>query len=310
MLIGKGRIKKMANKAWKPNRWIAAILGLFLGPIGLLYVGQWQLALIYLTFGFGLFGTLFTISLPPLIYGLISLFWLILPIAICIFTFIKAHRVAPTYSRPWSTKPRSIIVMILVLFTGVALFRAFAIEPFKAPSQSMSPTLPKGSTILVKKWGYGNYKTYGIPLYKTKASVSIKRGDIMVFEFPHDPKTTYVKRVVGLPGDKVSYKSKKLFINNKSLTTHEIEKFTQKVHRASVNFRKLKEQYKDQSWEILTSDKFDPNFKYQEVTIPKGHYYVLGDNRDFSADSRMWGLVSSENMIGKVTHSKDLGNLF
>ena len=105
---------------------------------------------------------------------------------------------------------------------SITIFRSFFYEPYRIPSSAMAPTYLNGDYIVISKYGYGNYGAYGINLLKTSPSRRIHRGDLIVFSYPPDPKIDYVKRVIGLPGDHVSYKSKILSINNKTITLNAV----------------------------------------------------------------------------------------
>lgn len=208
------------------------------------------------------------------------------------------------------------------VIAAVFLFRSFVIEPFKIPSSSMVPTLQVGDLILVNKFTYG----IRLPIVNKKI-IQIndpKRGDVMVFKFPKDPSLDYIKRVVGVPGDKVVYKNKKLTINGKPVV---YERLTEYLDEERLSyFSHYRENLTGVPHEILNDDKVpgyvpspDAFPKHElcrydlegfECTVPTGHYFMMGDNRDNSLDSRYWGFVPDRNIVGKAFFVwMNLGNL-
>ncbi len=208
----------------------------------------------------------------------------------------------------WIEYGKSFFPVILIVF----LLRSFLVEPFKIPSGSMVPTLVVGDFILVNKF------TYGIRLpiiHKKITALNVpERGDVMVFRYPEDPSTDYIKRVVGLPGDRVSYLNKTLRINGVEVQKKPLPDY---LHRERIHYSK---QYSERNGNvehaILIEDDAPPavpfvkQFPHREnctynadgvaCTVPSGHYYMMGDNRDNSADSRVWGFVPDENIVGRA----------
>lgn len=208
------------------------------------------------------------------------------------------------------------------VIAAVFMFRSFVIEPFKIPSSSMVPTLQIGDLILVNKYTYG----IRLPIVNKKI-IQIndpQRGDVMVFKFPKDMSLDYIKRVVGVPGDKVVYKNKKLTINGQPLAYERLPEYLDE-ERLSY-FSHYRENLTGRSHEILNDDKL-PGYvpspdafpqhelcRYDlegfECTVPAGHYFMMGDNRDNSLDSRYWGFVPDQNIVGKAFFVwMNLGNL-
>src|SRR3981189_906335 len=138
---------------------------------------------------------------------------------------IHAYRLARYYravKRPGYSRWYGLVV-IVAAFAALAFgARAFLFEPFRFPSESMAPSIEPRAHLIVKKWGYGNYGTYGIHVARTSMSAAMRRGDIVVFEYPADPSLSYVKRVVGLPGDRVSYYNKRLKVNDEETQVRRI----------------------------------------------------------------------------------------
>lgn len=208
----------------------------------------------------------------------------------------------------WVEWGASFFPVILIVF----VLRSFLFEPFKIPSGSMIPTLLVGDFILVNKF------TYGIRLPVINKKIldinEPQRGDVMVFRYPEDPSLDYIKRVVGVPGDTVAYQNKRLIINGQPV---EITKTGDYLHPERLYYS---EQYLAKMGEIehsLLNDTDAPafvpdagRFPHREncsynaagliCKVPAGHYFMMGDNRDNSRDSRAWGFVPEENIVGKA----------
>ncbi|MEX2367162.1 MAG: signal peptidase I [Pseudohongiellaceae bacterium] len=182
-----------------------------------------------------------------------------------------------------------------VLF-AVLLIRSFLFEPFQIPTGSMIPTLNVGDFIVVNKYAYG----LRLPVLGTKILEvdEPQRGDIMVFIPPHDP-SYFIKRVIGLPGDHIRYEDKVLYINGEPME----QEFVAFLRNESVIYSI--EQLGDLEHDIYTapSPRFlgtDYWLKPEGSVVPDGHYYMMGDNRDNSDDSRRWGPVPEDNIVGKA----------
>lgn len=229
---------------------------------------------------------------------------------------------APGAKEPlWVEWGASFFPVILIVF----VLRSFLFEPFKIPSGSMIPTLLVGDFILVNKFTYG----IRLPVINKKI-ISLnepQRGDVMVFRFPENPSQDYIKRVIGVPGDTVSYQHKQLTVNGKPVAA---EKLNDYLHPERLYYS---EQYQAQlgnsPFRFLNdadAPAFIPDaarFPFREnctynaagVTckVPSGHYFMMGDNRDNSRDSRAWGFVPEENIVGKAffiwLNFSDLGRI-
>lgn len=198
-----------------------------------------------------------------------------------------------------------------VLFV-VFVLRSFLFEPFKIPSGSMIPTLMVGDLILVNKFHYG----VRLPVINTKITDGnpVERGDVMVFRYPPQPTLDYIKRVVGLPGDTVAYLNKRLTINGVEVPTEQLPDFFDTD--AMRYFKQLEEHLGEKPHRMLNTPGVPAyiqgasEYPYREncvysvegVTckVPEGYYWVLGDNRDNSLDSRYWGFVPEANIVGKA----------
>lgn len=185
-----------------------------------------------------------------------------------------------------------IILLVLVV-------RSFIVEPFRIPSGSMMPTLLVGDFILVNKFSYG----LRLPVLNTRflALGEPKRGDVMVFRYPEDPRVDYIKRVIGVPGDHVRYQGKQLYINGQKAEQEMVGIFVGEGSESRMTgARRLKEGLYDIQHEILVMPNdhlFSGDFEY---VVPQGQYFTMGDNRDNSRDSRAWGTVPEANLVGKA----------
>lgn len=180
---------------------------------------------------------------------------------------------------------------------AVLVLRAFVFEPFRIPSKSMVPTLLVGDFVLVNKFSYG----LRAPVFHNKL-VDIdepERGEVVVFRYPPDPTKDYIKRVIGLPGDQITYVDEQLYINGERVPREKIGVYEGPDAEAlSVMYRFQESLPEGPTHPVLQVEgRPGPNVS---VTVPDGHYFVMGDNRDNSADSRVWGFVPEENLVGKA----------
>lgn len=208
----------------------------------------------------------------------------------------------------WLDWTAGLFPVIIVVF----LLRSFLFEPFKIPSGSMIPTLLVGDLILVNKFTYG----VRLPVINLKITEGNKpqRGDVMVFRYPPKPSLDYIKRVVGVPGDTVAYLNKRLTINGKPVETNALPDFLDED--ASQYFKQFEESLGEKPHRLLNDarrpafiagiEKFDGmencSYTVEGVTckVPEGQYFMMGDNRDNSLDSRYWGFVPDKNIVGKA----------
>ena len=194
------------------------------------------------------------------------------------------------------------------VFLIVLLLRSFLIEPFRIPSNSMMPTLLTGDFILVNKFVYG----IRLPVSDQKifAVSNPERGDVVVFRYPLDPSTPFIKRVVGLPGDRIAYYNKTLYINGQQADQRIVGSYAGHGSGANMTGASLRqESLGDISHAILVQTGY--HSADGKLVVPEGHYFVLGDNRDNSRDSRYWGTVPDELLIGKaftIWMNWDFGN--
>lgn len=212
----------------------------------------------------------------------------------------------------WVEYPKSFFPVILVVF----VLRSFLVEPFKIPSGSMIPTLLVGDFILVNKFTYG----IRVPVLNTKViPVSEpRRGDVMVFRYPENPSLDYIKRVVGTPGDTVAYRNKRLTVNGELVPVDAEPDYN--YADSGLNFisaRRFRETVDGHGHSVIVNLDAPPvqlagvrsfphreNCEYNDegftCKVPAGHYFMMGDNRDSSSDSRYWGFVPDANVVGKA----------
>ncbi len=222
--------------------------------------------------------------------------------------YFRKHRTAGAKEPWWIEYPKSFFPVILIVF----LLRSFLVEPFKIPSGSMIPTLLVGDFILVNKY------TYGIRLPVINKKIidlnEPERGDVMVFRYPDDTTVDYIKRVVGLPGDKVAYLNKHLSINGREVPLREAGDY---LLREKLQYLTQYTETLGKTEHAILVDTSEPaalpyvkqfpqrenciyNIRGMVCTVPPRHYFMMGDNRDNSSDSRVWGFVPEANIVGKA----------
>ncbi|BAX60241.1 signal peptidase I [Burkholderia stabilis] len=208
----------------------------------------------------------------------------------------------------WLEYTASFFPVILAVF----VVRSFIIEPFKIPSGSMVPTLLVGDFILVNKFEYG----LRLPVTNTKITQGspLSRGDVVVFRYPKDESVDYIKRVIGLPGDTVAYQDKQLTISGQPVPEAPLPDFFDDERQ---NYAKqFEETIGNRKNAILNNPAVPPfvmgayDYPYRDnctynsrgviCKVPPGHYFMMGDNRDNSADSRYWGFVPDQNIVGRA----------
>nr|WP_246879443.1 signal peptidase I [Chromobacterium violaceum] len=207
---------------------------------------------------------------------------------------------------------RGFFPVILVVF----MLRSFLVEPFQIPSSSMRPGLVVGDFILVNKFTYG----IRVPvLNNVLVPVNqVKHGDVVVFNYPPNPKVNYIKRVIGLPGDTVEYRNKRLTVNGKPLTDVEDGTYDYiEQGLAQITAQRFRESQGGKTYHVLNNAEapvvalsqvqdfpYRDNCRYDDdgfvCKVPQGNYFMMGDNRDNSSDGRYWGFVDDKLMVGKA----------
>jgi len=221
---------------------------------------------------------------------------------ICYFLiFLKFSKSEKYKHRPkvvqWSIELFPVLLLVLV-------FRGFIFEPFRVPSNSMMPTLLTGDFILVNKFDYG----LRLPILNSKIIDFSKpeRGDVIVFRYPNYEHSAgysgvdFIKRVVALPGDTISYEKDQLIVNDESVEYRKIGSY-QGVDsgKAMTGYRHIREKINEADHDILLHPLGNSR-KLSKTTVPEGHYFVMGDNRAHSSDSRFWGYVPEDYILGKA----------
>ena len=217
----------------------------------------------------------------------------------------RKHQLAQPWWLDWTAGLFPVIALVFAL-------RSFVFEPFKIPSGSMLPTLAVGDLILVNKWVWG----LRLPVINTKITDGnpVQRGDVLVFRYPPQPSMDYIKRVVGLPGDEVAYLNKRLTINGQNVPLAAQPEFFEKD--AMRYFKQWEEQLGTHKHRVIVNNEVPAfvqgasnfpernlcNYSVEGVVckVPEGQYFMMGDNRDNSLDSRYWGFVPDANIVGKA----------
>jgi signal peptidase I len=278
---------------WKARKWVAVILGLLVPPLAMLYLARPRLALAYVLASIAI-GAIEFFAIGPNRYPwqqYLSLTFFV-GAAGAVHAFKIASQNRSLDQRPWYSRWYGLASVALVVFTAMFALRAFLFEPFRMPGESMFPSIPKGSLFVVKKLGYGDYAAYGIRVLRMPPSAKINRGDVIAFHDPKNPELILLKRVVGLPGDRIQYMHEGLVVNGVSRTANEVTTADGHLIR--------RETLGDNVYEIASiQGERTPDF---EAAVPAGHLFVLGDNRDSSSDSRHWGPVPIEVLVGKVVY--------
>lgn len=297
----------------KPKKWIAVLLGIFTAPLAFLYVGvpRWALLSFALSLVVGIAS--FLVPGQRLLFGVIS-------VVLTVLWIWRVYRFAGQRTfdqqRAWHSRWYGLVgVLVAVSVVSVSL-RVFLYEPFRIPSSAMLPTLPVGANVLVQKWGFGYYGSMGYRLGHGAITAPLARGDILVFDFPVDPSQTYIKRVVGLPGDKIVYRDKHVLVNGVEGRGKQLDDY---LDTERLAYRKrYREMLGQTEHDILLTDGVPSrqtagardlpkactdDGETLSCTVPPASYFVMGDNRDNSLDSRYWGFVPASAVVGKVVYT-------
>jgi signal peptidase I len=228
-------------------------------------------------------------------------FWLVLATLVCgvimfVYRFVMGRKQAEYKDPMLIDYARSFLPVLLV----VVVLRSFIIEPFRIPSGSMIPTLEIGDFVVVKKYAYG----IKLPVINKKIldTGEPARGDVVVFRYPGDPNINYIKRLIGLPGDHIQWTSdKKLMINGELVPQETLEPYPYVFDSETVVphiAETVKSGDSDRQFNVIHTSR---PAKGGEWVVPEGHYFMMGDNRDNSNDSRFWGYVPEKYLVGQAS---------
>lgn len=277
--------KKERGMAWKPKAWVAVVLGFVFPPFAFLYVNRTRLALLSLV-------AFVCVSVADI------RFETFFGIALCLASAVYACRIARRFGapivQPWYSTGWGMAGMVSPVILSVILVRIFVVEPFFVPSSSMSPAIRKDSYVAVSKLGFGLRVAYGITLGSTKsvAPELMERGEVYLFHPPSSDEP-YMKRLMALPGDTIVFTDEGVSINGKALPRWPLYDFG----RARV----YEERLGGISYRVTSGAV--PVAGAGKYVVPDDSYFFVGDWRDRSIDSRYWGAVSGDRIIGKVVHT-------
>ncbi len=301
--------------------WLSVVYGIFLGPFAFLYANKAKLFFFYfvvyvvtrlfdskLQFKFDAGGELQSI-------GFSWVFLLISLTHVCLI--VRNYDIG--LKRRWFASWWGALTCSFVCLFMIFGMRLWIIQPYTISAGSMAPTLNLDDQIWVNKWGFNNFEFNNVSLIRGLPSEELARGDVVVFQYPEQRDIEYVKRVVGLPGDTILYLDKTIYIQRACLTEQvdcshpkEIEKVVKTSDDTVGQTQIFVEKLGEVSHEIqLMTGRQDLTAQYftqsglakGKWTVPDNHYFVLGDNRDNSLDSRYWGFVPANYVTGKVIFS-------
>ena len=272
---------------WKPENWVSLLLAVLVGPFAFLYANSAKL--------FWCFTIILVVAIGAYYYGLIAMpvFQFFSPVLcfIGVLAFLVIREKPAAYRQWYSKWWWALFILLVVLST---LFRVFFYEFFLIPSSSMSPSLSIGDRIVVHKRGYGSYSAYGVMIKESlpSDSLQLERGRVYAFK-KQGSDAIYVKRLIGLPGDQVEIIGSKLYLNSQAVAKSEV---------SSNSSEAIYEEKLDKiSYKIKVMNTLSRNRNYS-FNVPDGQYFLLGDNRDNSADSRHFGAISKDRFFGHVVH--------
>lgn len=217
------------------------------------------------------------------------------------------HNILATHLNSFSRKTVFFFADLFWVLLFVVVVRGFLIEPFVIPSGSMKPGLQIRDIVLVNKYSKG----LRMPITNTRLTEGepIKRGDVLVFKYPNNPKISYIKRVIGLPGDKIYYDNRQMTINGQPVALKKLKSMNDTVEvtfnganiSQNVPFTIFEEDLLGFKNTIRYADNHPAGYVAREWVVPEGKYFMLGDNRDSSADGRAFGYLEDDLIIGKAT---------
>ncbi len=270
---------------WKPKGWIAILIGIFLQPFTFLYVNKVRLFWIYF---------LITVVLGIADFYFNSFITISLSVICPLHAYLSIKRYDESLKRNWYSRWWGIPSIYLAMLAPIFIIRSFFYEPYSIPASSMSPSVNLGDLIIIKKWGYRSYGTYGVSILDTEVQEKelIKRGNIYTFYPPNNDKA-FIKRLIGMPGDDIEIKQGIISINGKIIQSKVISQLPDE------------DIYEEALGDTTYNIKITPQHRLLidvELKVPEDEYFFLGDNRDRSSDSRMWGTVPSSDFIGELVY--------
>lgn len=287
----------VASKGWKPKLWIAILVGVFFNAFALLYVNRPRLFWIYfiLTYAVAILQLVFSNCIAEIV----AMEFISLSLVFSIICPVHAALLTKTYDisskRGWYSKLWILPASYTVIFVSIFCFRSFLYEPFSIPAASMAPNYNKGDLIVVKKFWFGRYGTFGFDFLNPGVSHNdlMQRGKVYVF-YPPDKDVAFIMRLIGLPGDEISFDADGISLNGEKLLTS----FSKNNGNGFVEY---KEMIGETSYSIsrFVVKRLSKSGIY---VVPEGHYFMLGDSRDNSLDSRFWGAVDSKSIVGEVVY--------
>jgi len=273
------------------NPWLAGLLTLLSIPVGYMYVGRWTRIPIVFALFVAVYGGLAWTKAMNVLPGFVAAMVLmtIVNLAAIIDAILLARRQSDFTLRRYNRWYYYVLIFVITV-VGIQFFipnrgAIFGYEPYRMPANSMMPTLLEGDFFVVDTWHYSHQ--------------SVARGDIIVFDFPKNPKVKFAKRVIGLPGDHISYKQRQLTINGKPVEQISVGEFDSNGETLETLQQKT-EQIDDSTYNIVV-DEIRPD-NSGEFIVPQGQYFVMGDNRDNSNDSRYWGYLPQKYICGKILY--------
>ena len=282
----------------KSNPYIALILSIIIPGLGLIYSGRLSLV-VKSVIGYMLFLALASWSgFIHMQYGGAIVFGLgiIVYIVSIIYSFILANKPSKqTYDRPWISLLYVIGVVVYIYFSSIIAQEIFGFRAFRLPANSMSSSLVIGDHIIVNTWAYNKKKP--------------SRGDIVAFQYPHNPNQVFLKRCVALSGDELFIYEKDLYIHHKegdewikeNFKDYEVIDFAEKLWVKNPYMKEHAGIHHDDKVVNDGNEMMMPLFNLDPIRINEDNYFMMGDNRDHSNDSRFWGGVPKEYLVGKIS---------
>ncbi|MGF1726129.1 signal peptidase I [Photobacterium nomapromontoriensis] len=288
---------------WKPKGWLAIILGIITQQFVFLYVNKARY-----------FGVYSVLMIAIMIID-VNYYW-VLFILCPVHAYIAARRYKSSENRLWYARWWMPLLANFSILSIIFVSRVFIIDYYSIPSSAMAPSLNEGEYIVIDKRGFGNYRFAGVQFGKSESKVEPERGEIIAFQYPKNPQIDFVQRIIGLPGDTIVYKNKKLVVipscegKTDLCSDPIIEKVEIKPYdKYSVVYEESIDKNK---YNILNNkNRRDQMHRYYQQNenptgvwkVPAGQYFVMGDNRDNSLDSRYFGFVPKGYIIGTVAYS-------